>query len=226
MAEGKLEKVSIYAYNHADYAQEHQVGEVFKAMINPESYVLDYKVEFNDGQGQGTSASQQKFVLKKPEDMQFEFLFDATGIIDGEPRDSVHDEVEAFREMLLGYDSASHEPRHFKLVYGPFLFKGRCHSLTITYKLFNPDGSPIRAVCKAGFKGSIEDELRVATENAQSPDLTHRWEVKEGESLPWICYQVYGDPRYYLEVARVNGLNQFRQLESGQWLYLPPLSKS
>src|SRR5690606_39775875 len=113
MAEGKLEKVSIYAYNHADYAQEHQVGEVFKAMINPESYVLDYKVEFNDGQGQGTSASQQKFVLKKPEDMQFEFLFDATGIIDGEPRDSVHDEVEAFRELLLGYDSASHEPRHF-----------------------------------------------------------------------------------------------------------------
>src|SRR5690554_3795818 len=115
MAEGKLEKVRIYAYNHADYADEHQVGEVFTAMVNPENYVLDYKVEFNDGQGQGTSTSQQKFVMKKPEDMQFEFLFDATGILDGKPRNDVHDEVEAFRDMLLAYDSASHEPKHFKL---------------------------------------------------------------------------------------------------------------
>ncbi len=226
MAEGKLEKVRIYAYNNADYADEHQVGEVFTAMINPENYVLDYKVEFNDGQGQGTSATQQKFVMKKPEDMQFEFLFDATGILDGNPREDVHEEIEAFKEMLLGYDSSSHEPKHFKLVYGHFLFKGRCHSLTITYKLFNADGSPIRALCKAGFKGSIEDSLRVATENAQSPDLTHRWEVKEGQSLPWICYQVYGDSRYYLEVARVNGLAQCRRLEVGQMLFLPPLKKA
>src|SRR5688500_14234094 len=142
MPEGKLEKIKILAYNNPDYSDSHQVGDPFTAMINPETYVLDYKVEFNEGQGQGTSAAQQRFNVKKPEEMQFEFLFDSTGIIDVNPKEDVYDDIENFKKMLLEYDSESHEPKHFKLVWGHFIFKGRCNSLTITYKLFNANGSP------------------------------------------------------------------------------------
>lgn len=225
MAQGKLEKIKILAYNNPDYADNHKVGDTFTAMVNPETYVLDYKVEFTEGQGTGTSAATQRFNVKKPEEMAFEFLFDCTGIINGVKKDSIHEEVEAFKQMLLEYDSASHEPKHFKLVWGNFIFKGRCNALSITYKLFNPDGSPIRAVCKASFKGSVEETLRVATENPQSADLTHYRIVKMGDTLPLMCYSIYGDSKYYLQVAMVNKLDNFRHLIPGSELFFPPMVK-
>lgn len=223
---GELEKMTILAYNHPDLADSHRVGDAFVAMMNPESYTLDYKVTFNESQGQGTSGTQQRFFAKPPEEMQFEFLFDDTGIIDGNPRQNgIYDEVESFKKLLIESDPDSHEPRHFKLIWGKFIFKGRCTGINITYKLFKPDGTPIRALCKVSFKGSIEETLRVTLENAHSPDLTHYRVVKKGETLPWLCYLIYGDPRHYLEVARVNGLAHFRELPQGTELFFPPIEK-
>jgi hypothetical protein len=221
-----LEKMKIIAYKKPDLTDK--VGE-FIALINPETYSLDYKVLFNDGQAQGTSTKQQKYTLTAPEEISFEFLFDGSGILDGqEPIDgqTLFEKVKAFREMLTTIDSTSHEPYHLKLGWGTLLFKGRCTALTINYKLFNPDGTPLRAVCKASFKGSIEETLRVAQEMLQSPDLTHYKIIKKGETLPWLCYQVYGDPKYYIQVAAVNKLGNFRNLEAGDEIFFPPINKT
>jgi len=226
MAQGKLEKVQILAYNNPDYADSHKVGDTFTALINPESYVLDYKVEFTEGQGHGTSSATQRFNVKRPDEMAFEFLFDSSGIIDGNKKNDVHEDIEKFKKMLLEYDSESHEPKHFKLVWGKFIFKGRCKSLTITYKLFNPDGSPMRAMCKASFKGSIEETLRVAMQNPQSPDLTHYRIVMQGDTLPLMCFTIYGDSKYYLQVAKANKLHDFRNLKPGSELFFPPIQKN
>ena len=226
LKKGELEKMKILAYNHPDLADNHKVGDTFVAMMNPENYTLDYKVTFNESQGQGTSGTQQRFFAKPPEEMQFEFLFDDTGIIDGTPRlNGIYEELEQFKKLLIENDSDSHEPRHFRLIWGGFMFKGRCTGINIQYKLFKPDGTPIRALCKVSFKGSIEETLRVTLENAHSPDLTHYRVVKNGDTLPWLCYQIYGDPAYYTEVARVNKLSDFRRLEQGLRLFFPPLEK-
>ena len=37
--------------------------------------------------------------------------------------------------------------------------------------------------------------------------------------------KIYGDSKYYLEVARVNQLTNFRKLTPGQELLFPPLEK-
>jgi len=222
-----MEKVQITAYNNEDLAESHKWNDPsnpYTALINPETYALDYKVEFTEAQGHGTSAAHQRFNFKAPDEMSFEFLFDNTGIIDNKPKKAgIKDDIEAFKKMLLELDSESHEPRHFKIVWGTFMFKGRCNALTITYKLFNADGSPIRAVCKTTFKGSIDETLRVATENRHSPDITHYRVVKSGETLPWLCYLVYGDSKYYLQIANVNNLTDFRNLQQGQQLFFPPI---
>jgi hypothetical protein len=223
MAEaGKLEKMKVMAYSNPDLGDDSFVGD-FTAMMNPETYTLDYKVEYQDGQGQGTSGSQQRFTVTKPEEFSFEFLFDNTGIIDGNPRENLHDELKEFRDLLVGYEGATHEPKHFKLIWGTTLFKGRCTALSIGYKLFNPDGTPIRATCKVTFKGSVEENLRVAQENASSPDLTHYHRVQAGETLPLLCYKIYGDSRYYLQIATVNNLTNFRRLKEGEELFFPPI---
>jgi hypothetical protein len=221
---GKLEKMKILAYRNADLSDDSKVGE-YEAMMNPETYQLDYKIEYNEGQGQGTSGAQQKYKFTRPEEFTFEFLFDSTGLIDGNPKSDIWNDLKLFKQMLVDYDGAIHQPRHFKLVWGVSLFKCRLTSLQITFKLFKPDGTPIRAVCKTQFKGSVEENLRVAKENSQSPDLTHTRRMVAGDTLPLMAYRMYDDPRYYLLVAQVNGLDNFRRLRVDQKIIFPPIEK-
>ena len=47
--------------------------------------------------------------------------------------------------------------------------------------------------------------------------------VAPGDTLPLMCFDVYGDPRYYLFVAGYNRLDGFRQLSVGQPILFPPL---
>jgi hypothetical protein len=227
---GKLEKMLILAYETSEDAENGGKAEAkdsFEALINPETYTLEYKVKTSDGQGQGTSGAQAKFEYTMPEELTFEFLFDNTGIIDGKPKkDGIFEEVNHFRELLTQYQGESHEPYHLKLVWGNLIFKGRAIELGITYKLFNPDGQPIRAIAKAKFKGSVEEKKRAAKENKSSADLTHRRKVKAGDTLPLMCYRIYGDPKYYLEVAKVNDLGNFRFLQPGMDLIFPPIEKT
>lgn len=226
---GKHGKMLILAFADSKAAESGGVAEAddsFEALINPETYTLSYKLKFSQGgQGQGTSGKQLKYEYTEPAEMSFDFLFDNTGIIDGEPRDSVADDLQRFKQVLIDYKGDSHEPRHFKLVWGEkSIFKGRVSALDIVYKLFNADGTPIRATAKVTFKSSIEEEKRAAKENKQSPDLTQQRMVKAGDSLPQLCYQIYGDPRHYLQVASRNGLSNFRQLTPGTTLTFPPIA--
>jgi hypothetical protein len=224
MVAGTLEKMKIFAYNNPELSEQHLVGK-FVAMMNPETYTIDTKMEFNLRQGHGTSGTNPRFELKLPEEMSFEFLFDNTGIIDDKPTANLTQSLNDFRELLMGHDGETHEPKFFKLAWGTLLFKGRCTGLNIAYKLFNPDGAPIRALCKVTFKEFKEENLRVREENNRSPDLTHYRRVREGDTLPLLCYAIYGDSRYYLEVARANRLVSFRKLLVGQELRFPPFAR-
>ncbi len=228
---GKLEKMLILAFSDSKKAEDGGLKEAdasFEALINPETYTLDYKLKFSEsGQGHGTSGKQLKYEYTAPEEITFEFLFDNTGIIDDKPRDSIADDVKKFKQVLIEYKGDAHEPRHFKLVWGHnSIFKGRVTEVSITYKMFKPDGTPIRAVAKVKFKSSIEEQKRAAKENKSSPDLTHLRKVKAGDTLPLMCHRIYGDPKYYLKVAEVNGLGNFRSLEPGKDLLFPPIEKA
>jgi hypothetical protein len=225
---GELKKMLILAFADSESCEsggEADAEAKYEALINPETYTHEFKLKFADGaQGQGTSGQQLKYEYTAPEEMTFEFLFDSTGIIDGEPRDDVAEEIQEFKEVLVEYQGDSHEPRHFKLVWGEHsIFKGRVTELSITYKLFRPDGTPTRAVAKVKFKASIEDVKRAASEDKSSPDLTHSHVVMAGDTLPLLCYRIYGNPAYYLAVARFNRLDNPRLLVPGTRLRFPPL---
>ncbi|AOS83862.1 hypothetical protein BIU88_06675 [Chlorobaculum limnaeum] len=232
MAEsGKLEKMLILAFADSKKAEsggKKEADDYVEALINPESYTQSYKLKFSkSGQGQGSSGQQLKYEYSEPGEMSFDFLFDNTGIIDGTPRDSIADDVQKFRKVLTDYKGDAHEPRHFKLVWGEnSIFKGRVTSLEITYKLFKPDGTPLRATAKVTFKSSIEEEKRAATEDRQSADLTHIRKVRAGDTLPLMCFRIYGDSKYYLDVAAANGLDNFRSLTPGAEIRFPPIDKT
>lgn len=228
---GKHGKMLILSFSDSKKAENGGLAEAdasIEALINPETYTLEYKLKFSEGgQGHGTSGKQLKYEYTEPAEMSFEFLFDNTGIIDSSPRESVADDLRRFKEVLIDYKGDAHEPRHFKLVWGEnSIFKGRVTALSVTHKLFNSSGTTIRAIAKVTFKSSIEEEKRAAKENKKSPDLTHVRQVKLGDTLPQMCFEIYGDPRYYIQVAGSNGLLNFRRLTPGMNIVFPPIAKS
>ncbi len=228
---GELKKMKIYAYTNVDVADEHlasipEIDNPYTALINPETYTVEIRYEFENTQGQGTTGSSQQFKVKLPEEMSFEFLFDNSGLIDRKPKENISIEIENFKKFLMDYDGNSHQPRFFKFAWGTDLFKGRCSALNINYKLFNPDGTPTRAICKVTLKQATDEELRVIKQNDRSPDLTHYRVVQKGDTLPLMCYKIYGNSSYYLEVAQVNKLQNFRNLETGSEIFFPPINNS
>lgn len=234
MADG-LVKMKIIAYSDDEFKDEVADG-AYTAQVNPEKYTFKYKVEQNEDQAPGTSATQIKFSKIKPEEMGFQFLFDSTGVIPanaGSPdatvsnsEDGIIGKIEHFKKVVLSYNGEVHQPNNLKLIWGELLFKGKLTEMDIEFKLFRPDGTPIRAIANAKFKGSMENELRVAKENAQSPDVKHTRTIADGDSLPFLTYRIYKNPDYYLEVARANNLTNFRKLRTGDQLQFPPVNKS
>ena len=227
MSTGELKKLKVTGYKDDKFSKKVGDGE-FDTLLNPEKYTLNYKVEYTEAQGQGTSATQPKFVRSLPEDFEIEFLFDRTGVIQGQNNasgDGIIDDIQKFKKIVFDYSGDEHKPNYVMIGWGTLLFKGTLLEMSIEFKLFAPDGTPLRAVAKTKFKGSIEDDLRVAKENNNSPDLTHIRTVKEGDTLPLMTYKIYGDSKYYLQIAAVNNLSNFRKLKAGQEIKFPPIEK-
>jgi nucleoid-associated protein YgaU len=235
---GELIKMKIEAYADANLSTRAADPNEFSVQVNPESYTLNSTVQYTPQLAQGKSGAQQSFNQTIPGMMNFDFLFDATGVLApggflqnipflGTQEDmDVSVQVDKFKAVVLNYNTDTHEPCYLKLVWGPFLFKCRLASLSIKYKLFKSDGTPIRAVATCGFHEHTPEQENLSTGAAESPDLTHVRTVTEGDALPLMCYKIYGDSKYYTEIARVNKLNNFRKLKAGTKIIFPPLEKA
>jgi len=216
-------KMKILSFTDPEYKKPHGIAPL---TINPENYQLDYQVDMHQEQATGTSGNPGKLKYIRPTNLTVDLLFDSSGIIDGLPRPTVMPEIELLKRSLIDFVGSDHEPPHVLIVWGSLIFKGRCTSLNLTHKLFSPEGLPTRVAAKAVFTGHLTDILRVAEEAVSSPDLTHYRVVKDGYNLPQMCYDIYGDAKYYIQVAKANKLADFRKMKTGTELFFPPILKT
>lgn len=223
---GELEKLKVVAYSDPEFNNKISGG-TFSTLMNPEKYTYHYKIETDKTQASGTSSVSPRFNKKLPENLELDFVFDRSGVISGfeSSDDGIIDDIEKFKKVVLNYNGDKHKPNYLVISWGTLLFKGALTEMDVEFKLFKPDGTPIRAIAKVKFQGFVEDNLRAAQENNKSPDLTHYRTVKEGDTLALMSYQIYGDSKYYLEVAKANNIVNFRKLKTGQKLFFPPLQK-
>ncbi len=233
---GELKKMEIYGCTDDEYSQ-YDPPKPITVAINPDTITTATTVVYKAEQAGGNTAANLKFEKITPTDMKFELLFDSTGVLSNQKEflsgfksagevTSVFDQIQAFRDVAFSYSSKTHKPKKLKLVWGDLIFKGVVKAWSVTYTLFQPDGTPIRAKGSLSIAESVADSLRVGEENRNSPDLTHLRVVKAGDTLPGMCQNIYGDSQYYIGVAEYNKLNNFRRLEPGTKLYFPPLADS
>lgn len=230
----EVAKLTIEAYADADF--ETPLDRVFTVMYNPTTYSQNYKSVWVRQAPTGGTAETQTFTGIKSDSVSFEFLFDGTGVsgvggtaVELNPDMGeigyVQEQIDAFMDITHNMNSDTHEPNFLVLSWGEFIFQGVMENATINHKLFHSSGVPLRSTINATFIESVTRSQQAAQARRSSPDLTHYRIVKNGENLPLIAKKIYGDPSLYLELARVNGINNIRKLKAGQKLVLPPINK-
>lgn len=241
MSLAQLKKMKIVGYKDASFDPLKKTGQEYEVLINPENYSLNYETLVTIKNAQGSGLPEIKYNQQAPQVITFKFLFDGTGVIKKEGSDllpgmavpglpstkpDVAQDVEDFKKVAYYFQSGTHEPPFTQLQWGPLIYNCRLTKMTINYKLFNPDGSPLRAEADCTFNSIIDAEKQAAILNLQSPDLTHIRTVVEGDTLPLICYREYGESKYYFQVAQFNKLIDFKKLIPGIKLVLPPITKN
>lgn len=212
-------KMVIVSYTKPDFTAK--AGQ-YTVQVNPEKYSQTYQIVYDTTAAQGSMNTALKFSRMPPAELKFELLFDATGAIDGSPTDLAA-AITSFQQVVYNYDGSIHEPRYLKLYWGKMSFGARLTSMTFNYTLFAPNGAPLRARADVAFSNYENPQAIRKAEDNKSPDITHRITTTAGDSLPLLSYRVYGDTRYYIKLAEVNNLVDFRHLPTGLTLTFPPL---
>lgn len=226
---GRLDKLLIESWS--SISREGRADRSYTALINPEEFTINYSIEQDTHSPLGSIGSVGKFLRVQPLELTLKLVLDGTGATG--VNSDVAEEIRKFYHAV-GYDGVGHRTRYLRIKWGrltlmrnePDVLDCCLKNASIQYKLFKPDGSPLRAIINASFVEVKDYEAQELERMDSSPDLTHVRTVREGDTLPGMTYRIYGDIKYYLEVARVNGLTNFRNLEPGTQLFFPPIAKT
>ncbi len=226
----KLAKFEIKSFSDNEFQQDGKKKD-FTLPINPESFTRNLKVERETTKASGDNHTNPKFTGTAPEELKIEFILDGTNTLEGylEPLNTqpVKDQLKSFLDCVYNYDGKIHSPRYLKIHYGSEI-QMNCvlTSLDINYTLFHTDGSPLRARITANFLQYVSPKKREKKKRNSSPDLTHVKQVKAGDRLDLLTFEIYDSPRYILQVAMKNELTSIRNIEPGQELLFYPFNKT
>ncbi len=240
---GKLTKLAIIFSSDEN---KPLIGVPFFPMYNPESYQMSYEMDYDDNQRLIVGNQDKKFLRVKPKTLSLKLYFDGTS---ASPNDllisnlekvpgfnGVVAQVEAFLAMAASVGRSEgpteagakvtgeiHKPKGMAIIWGTFYMTGVLKSATVNYTMFTPEGIPIRAEMDVEISESASLTLIERAMKLMSPDLSKSIVVKEGDTLPDLCYQEYGDASFYPKIAEVNQLKNFRKLVPGTELLFPPI---
>jgi LysM repeat protein len=235
----KLAKLTIESYTDIErtkpLAGGIHGGNTLEVMYNPETLSTRHEVAFHSKKGISTHGAQTRWSHSAAEELEVKLVFDGTnvGYFGAQlvrPVPTVAAWIKAFLSLCYDVQSVSHETAYLRLrwnkgVLGADGFECRLKSAEIQYTAFDRDGSPLRAEVTATFIQALDPKKNAQKLRLSSPDLTHRVVVREGDTLPLLCQQIYGSAAHYLRVAQVNGLDDLRDLRAGQELFFPPFDR-
>jgi hypothetical protein len=225
----KLEKLTISAFDTAERAGKPPKDMVFEAMFNPATYSQTYSPVWAKKAGINASGAQLYYQRSDPSDLSLDLVLDGTGvdemgIVTLTAPKTVEERLQSFLKVAYTYNGKLHEPNYLRVEWGTLKFPCRLKSVTIKYTSFDRGGKPLRAELAVTFVADEAAKQLRRKEEKQSPDLTHSRVVRSGDTLPLLTKEIYGSSAAYLDVARWNGLDDFRILTPGQELLFPPLA--
>lgn len=221
-------------------------AKIFTVDFNPNTFTVNNKIEFKAQGGQGSAGGDPTFEKIPPLEFSIEFTIDGTGVAsqnlaneqknkfndiknNSKPEnknDYVKTRVKDLRETTgSNINGDIHRPNYLAVLWGTFYIKCVLTAINITYSLFDRNGSPLRAKISCNFLERKQPGAGERQTMYESPDLTKYKQVRQEDKLPLIAKNNYNESYYYLQVAKVNKLKNFRKLVPGTTLVLPPLAE-
>lgn len=118
-----------------------------------------------------------------------------------------------------------HRPPVCKLFWGAqgIFFEGVLTSLSQSFTLFLPIGTPVRATLSCTFTEWLSGGMEALLQHKQSPDVAKTRIVRRGDTLSSIAAEEYNDPALWRPIARANRIIDPLHLTPGQVLTIPVL---
>jgi nucleoid-associated protein YgaU len=191
---------------------------VIPLRFNPTEYRVNKENAFAAITIPGLSTQPIQYVNGNNETLTAELLVDTSDTLE-DVRKRYTDRLRS----LMDIDRELHAPPIVQLVWGDDLFRGVVQSLGITFTLFAPDGTPLRAALSLAMMEYRPVELQVKKDVTNSPDVEKAHVVRRGDSLAAVAALAYADPTRWREIAEANGIDDPRRLEPGTTLDIPRL---
>jgi len=192
--------------------------------FNPENITIDKQVTWKRRPNIGDDASPPIFAGGEPLTLSLQdLLFDTT-----DKGTDVRNEYKMLTELAMinkntkDPKTGQSAPPSCRFQWGSFLaFKAVIESVSQTFTLFKPDGTPLRAKLTVSVR-EVPDPPGLQNPTSRS-EARKIWVVQEGQRLDWIAYQEYGDSAQWRYIAETNYLDNPLAIYSGQVLKLMPL---
>ncbi len=198
-----------------------------KCQFNPESLKISKELEWSGDKSPSFNSPFLKFAGGDSATYSLSLFFDS--YFENPPKD-----VREYTNQLLmlslrgaGYSMfllPFSQPPSVKLVWGKItLFWAVVSKVEISYTMFDPDGTPIRAKADVEFKQNeiLGDDIIPAQNPTSRTDGRKTRIVNSSMRLDQIAYEEYGDSRYWRRLAEANGIDNPFQLSDGQIIVIP-----
>ena len=210
---GGLVKARIIQQDYADGERDLDVP------FNPEGYVVGRRVRWREHAVLLGDVPKIEYTGGGRRRLDVVLLLDAS--FGGRDVRADVDRLESFTRI----DPDRHRPPWLLFSWASLQFDGVLESISTSYVLFAPDGSPLRAFVRLVLRERPIGEER-EREPLQSPDRAKRRRIRQGDTLPSIAHEEYGDAGAWRRIADRNGLDDPSTLSVGAWIVVPPLERS
>ena len=214
-------------------------GDPIPCGFNPKEYTIAKDNQWTTKPVVGAAFPQPQFGGGNPRKLSLNLLFDSTDTTNL----SVTDATQAlFKAMEIdsslsggsGSGKNSGRPPMITFIWGQTQsFGAFAQSLSVQYTLFRADGFPIRAQAQLSLlqaEKAMDNSTPGGNAAPQNPTTRSNaglgaHTVRDGDSLPSISYQHYGDPTRWRSIAQANGIDDPLHLKRGTTLSIPRLQE-
>jgi nucleoid-associated protein YgaU len=186
--------------------------------FNPEEYTLTKEVNYAEATIPGLNSPVLQFVNGQTQTLDMELFLDTYE----EQGTDVREWTTAITDLMTTIPS-THAPPVVLFVWGSLRFVCVVARVTQKFILFRPDGIPVRARLQVQFREFADPDLQSKANKHETADYSKLHTVCDGETLSTIAARLYEDPQLWRPIALANGIDNPRELATGQRLVVPQL---
>jgi hypothetical protein len=203
-----------------------ETKEEIDCMFNPTEYSLSQTIAVNRNTTPATPGGTPQYGGTSPMTLSVKLFFDDFASLKGDVTPKI--------TKLLGWMNPTDESRAHGAPCAPRVsfhwgnkqldwLEGFLTKVTVNYKIFRNDGTPVQAEVDIGIEGEYKPKPATnPTSHAANSRRTHA--MIEGDTLQSVAFVELGKPTYWRAIAELNGIDDPLRTAPGTVLLIPSLA--